>query len=134
DALGVTAQEVLGVIQRNNQLVAAGTVESNTAQFSVRVPGAFETAADVYGIPIKVNGDRVVRLGDVAEIRRTFEDATGRARFNGEKSISLQVSKRIGENIIKTVEGARAIVEAEVAKWPEPVRQAVNVEFSMDES
>src|SRR5690606_32504193 len=36
DALGVTAQEVLGVIQRNNQLVAAGTVESDTAQFSVR--------------------------------------------------------------------------------------------------
>ena len=134
DALGVTAQEVLGVIQRNNQLVAAGTVESDTAQFSVRLPGAFETAADVYDIPIKVNGDRVVRLADVAEIRRTFEDATGRARFNGEKSISLQVSKRIGENIIRTVESARAIVEAEVAQWPEPLRRAVNVEFSMDES
>ena len=134
EALGVTAQEVLTVVQRNNQLVAAGTVESDTAQFSVKVPGAFEDAGDVYDIPVKVNGDRVVRLRDVAEVRRTFEDASGEARFNGEKSISIQVSKRIGENIIETVEAARAIVAEEVAEWPAPLQQAVNVDVSMDES
>ncbi len=98
------------------------------------MPGAFETAADVYDLPVKVSGDRVVRLSDVADIRRTFEDSTGEARYNGRKSISLQVSKRIGENIIETVDAARAIVAAEVAKWPEPLQRAVTVDFSMDES
>lgn len=133
-ALGVTAQDVLDVIQRNNQLVAAGTVESETARFAVKLPGAFESAADVSEIPIKVNGDRVVRIGDVAEIRRTFDDATGEARFNGQKSISLQISKRLGENIIDTAKGVRAIVAAETASWPEPLAQAISVDFSMDES
>ena len=134
EGLGLTAQEALNVVQRNNQLVAAGSVQSDTAQFSVKVPGAFETAADVYDLPIKVSGDRVVRLSEIADIRRTFEDASGEARYNGKKSISLQVSKRIGENIIETVDAVRALVATEVAKWPDPLRRAVNVDFSMDQA
>ena len=134
ESYNVTAQELLGVVDRNNRLVAAGAVESATAAFSVKVPGAFETAADVYKVPVKTNGDRVVTLGDVTEIRRTFEDADGEARYNGRTSVSLQISKRIGENIIETVSSARAIVDAEVAKWPEPLREAVRVDISMDES
>ena len=85
-------------------------------------------------MPVKTNGDRVIRLGDVAEVRRTFEDAAGAARYNGRSSISLQISKRLGENIIETVTSVRAIVDGKVAKWPEPLRQAVNVDISMDES
>ncbi|MEM7744046.1 MAG: efflux RND transporter permease subunit [Pseudomonadota bacterium] len=134
ESYGVTAAELLAIVDRNNQLVAAGTVESETAAFSVSVPGAFEDARDVVELPIKINGDRVVRLRDIAQIRRTFEDREGTARYNGQGSISLQVSKRLGENIIETVAGARAIVAAEIAKWPEPLRQAVQVDFSMDES
>ena len=134
EAYDITAQELLSIVDRNNQLVAAGSVESATAAFSVSVPGAFEDARDVFGLPIKTNGDRIVRLSDLAEIRRTFEDAEGSARYNGQSSISLQVSKRLGENIIETVEGARAIVEREIAKWPAPLQTAVAVDVSMDQS
>jgi multidrug efflux pump len=134
ESYGVTAQDLLSVFDRNNQLIAAGSIESATATFSVTVPGSFETLNDVRNLPVKVNGDRVVNLGDVTEIRRTFEDTEGRARFNGNKSISLQVKKRIGENIIETVEAVRATVRRVVDGWPEPLRQAVNVDFSMDES
>ena len=134
ESYGVTAADLLSVIDRNNRLVAAGAVESATASFSVSVPGSFETAAELFNLPVKVNSDRVVRLGDVTEIRRTFEDAEATARYNGQKSISLQVSKRNGENIILTVEAVRAIVDAEIARWPLPLQQAVTVDFSMDES
>jgi multidrug efflux pump len=134
ESYNVTAQELLAVFERNNQLIAAGSVESATAAFSVTVPGSFERLEDVRDLPVKVNGDRVVRLGEVTEIRRTFEDALGRARFNGEKTIALQVKKRIGENIIETVAAARATVQRVVSGWPEPLQQAVDVNFSMDES
>ncbi len=134
EAYGVTPGELLELVSRNNELVAAGRVESDSARFSVTVPGAFESLGDIYALPVKVRGDRVVRLADLAEIRRTFEDAEGRARFNGEKTIALQVKKRVGENIIETVAAVRATVDREVAGWPEPLRQAVDVDFSMDES
>ncbi|HUF88064.1 MAG TPA: efflux RND transporter permease subunit [Thermohalobaculum sp.] len=134
EAYGLTAAELLDVVSRNNALVAAGQLESETAAFSVTVPGAFESLADIYALPVKVRGDRVVRLGDIAEVRRTFEDAEGRARFNGEKTIALQVKKRTGENIIATVETVRGTIERVTAGWPAPLRQAVAVDFSMDES
>ncbi|MEO0993207.1 MAG: efflux RND transporter permease subunit [Pseudomonadota bacterium] len=134
EAYDITAQSLLETVTRNNQLVAADSIESGSASFQVNVPGAFEEPQDVTGLPVKVSGDRVVRLADLAEIRRTFEDEAGRARFNGERSVSLQVSKRIGENIIATVEEVRAVVEARTATWPEPLQRAVQVDFSMDQS
>ncbi|MEM7236581.1 MAG: efflux RND transporter permease subunit, partial [Pseudomonadota bacterium] len=134
ESYNVTTADLLNIIDRNNILVPAGAVESGTAAFSVTVPGAFEEVRDVFKLPVKVNGDRVVRLADVANIRRTFEDATGSARLNGEKAISLQVSKRIGENIIETVNSVRAVVEEEQAKWPAPLAEAVTLNIAMDES
>jgi multidrug efflux pump len=134
EAYNITAADLLALVSRNNELIAAGQLESESARFSLTVPGSFETLGDIYAIPVKVKGDRVVRLADVAEIRRTFEDAESRARFNGARTIALQVKKRTGENIIETVDAVRARVERAVAGWPPALRQAVSVDFSMDES
>ncbi len=134
ESYDVTAEQLLATVERNNQLVAADSVESGTAAFPVSVPGSFETPEEVMALPVKVSGDRVVRVGDLGEIRRTFEDATGHARFNGERAISLQVTKRLGQNIIATVETVRATVAERVAAWPEPLTAAVDVALSMDQS
>ncbi|MDT8345229.1 MAG: efflux RND transporter permease subunit, partial [Thermohalobaculum sp.] len=134
ESYGVTAADLLSVVDRNNRLVAAGQVETGTAEFVVTLPGSFERPADVGTLPVKVNGDRVVRLDDIGEVRRTFEDATGRARYNGQPTISLQVSKRAGENIIATVNTVRDVVARERAAWPAALQAAVRVDFSMDES
>ena len=57
-------------------------------------------------------------LGDVAEVRRTFKDPEGFARVDGRSALALEVKKRIGRNIIETIEQVRAVVEAERARWP----------------
>ena len=46
ESYGLTAQELLNVVDRNNRLVAADEVRSGTGAFSVAVPGAFETPRD----------------------------------------------------------------------------------------
>lgn len=134
ESYNVTAQELLDVVSRNNRLVAAGAVRTEAGQFSVRLPGNFQTAREIYETPVKVSGDRVVRIADLATIRRTFEDAESVARFDGAPTVALQVSKRNGENIIETVELVKARVATMVQAWPEPLREAVSVAFSLDES
>ncbi len=134
EAYEVTAQDLLAVVASNNALVAAGALDSGAGRFSVRLPGNFQTEADIYRTPIKVSGDRVVTISDIATIRRTFEDAETTARFNGEPTVALQVKKRTGENIIDTVAQVKARVEAVRAAWPAPLRDGVRVDFSMDES
>ncbi|WP_299076258.1 efflux RND transporter permease subunit [uncultured Ruegeria sp.] len=134
EAYNVTAAELISVVQNNNQLIAAGEVETEQGTFSVKIPSSFKTAQDVYELPIKVNGDRVVTLGELAEINYTFEDREGTARFDGAPTVALQVVKRKGFNLIDTVEQVKATIADAQTKWPAELQAAVDVGTSNDQS
>ncbi len=130
ESYGLDLQELLGLVDRNNRLVAAGTLDTGEGRFAIKVPGVFETAADLLALPVKIDGDKVVRIGDVAEVKSTFKDAEGFARIDGRPALALEVSKRIGANIIDTVQQVRDLVEAERVNWP----AHVEVGFQQDKS
>ncbi|MEM6707937.1 MAG: efflux RND transporter permease subunit [Pseudomonadota bacterium] len=111
EAYQLSSEELLNTILRNNRLIPAGSIDTGMGRFSVKLSGVIEEAQDVFDLPVRVNGDTVVTLGDVASIQRTFKDRTNFARVNGKKSISLDVKKRADANVIDTVAAARAIVE-----------------------
>lgn len=134
EAYNVTAGELISVVQNNNQLIAAGEIESEQGSFAVKIPSSFNDQRDVYGLPVKVNGDRVVTLGDLADISLTFEDRVGTARFNGETSVALQVVKRKGFNLIDTAELVKTTVEEARAEWPEALQASIDVGTSNDQS
>ncbi len=134
EAYNVTAGELISVVTRNNQLIAAGEVETPSSAFAVKLPASFTKPADVYSLPVKVNGDRQITLGDLADIRLTFEDPQGTARYNGEPTLAIQVVKRKGFNLIDTVTLVRSLVDSEVAKWPDELRRGVTVSASLDRS
>ncbi|MGA0715309.1 MAG: efflux RND transporter permease subunit [Gemmobacter sp.] len=134
EAYNVTAGELVSVVRNNNQLIAAGEIETENAAFAVKIPSSFSTVADVYALPVKVNGDRVVTLGDIADIRLTFKDRAGTARFNGETTVALQVVKRKGFNIIDTAAEVRRVVAEVEAGWPAALQEAITVTTSLDQS
>ncbi|MGC1496499.1 MAG: efflux RND transporter permease subunit [Sulfitobacter sp.] len=134
EAYNVTAGELINTVQNNNQLIAAGEIESAQGTFAVKIPSSFDEPRDVYALPVKTNGDRVVTLGDLAEINLTFEDRLGTARFNGEKTLALQVVKRKGFNLIDTATAVKEIVAEKSAAWPDGLRAAVTVGTSNDQS
>lgn len=134
EAYNITAAELVNVVTRNNQLIAAGEVETASGAFAVKIPSSFNSPAQVYGLPVKVNGDRAITLGDLAQINLTFEDPTGTARYNGESTVAIQVVKRKGFNLIDTSRLVQDVVAAEVAAWPEPLRRSVSVAASLDQS
>ncbi|MGP6085718.1 efflux RND transporter permease subunit [Antarctobacter jejuensis] len=134
EAYNVTASELIAVVRNNNQLIAAGEVETETGAFAVKIPSSFDEARDVFNLPVKVNGDRVVTLGDLSTINLTFEDRKGTARFNGEQTVALQVVKRKGFNIIDTVAQVREVIDAAQETWPDELRAVLNVGSSNDQS
>ena len=134
EAYNVTAGELIQTVNNNNLLVATGAVETESGAFPVKIPGSFDTPRDVFDLPVKTDGDRVVTLGDLAAINLTFEDREGTARFNGVSTVALQVVKRKGFNIMDTAADVRAEVAAEVATWPAELRQAVDVDVTLDQS
>ncbi|PTW49801.1 efflux RND transporter permease subunit [Rhodovulum kholense] len=134
ESYNVTAQELVNVVTANNQLIAADEVETANGAFAVKIPASFDDPSDVYDLPVKVNGNRVVRLGDLADIRLTFEDRSSTARFNGEPTLALQVVKRKGFNIIDTSRLVREEVDKARADWAPELRQAIVVTTSNDQS
>ncbi|WP_295315507.1 efflux RND transporter permease subunit [Roseobacter sp.] len=134
EAYNVTAGELINTVQNNNQLIAAGEVETAQGTFAVKIPSSFDDPRDVYNLPVKTNGDRVVTLGDLAQINLTFEDRDGTARFNGESSLALQVVKRKGFNLIDTAALVKKMVAEKRETWPEGLQAAVTVGTSNDQS
>jgi multidrug efflux pump len=119
---GLTAAEVVRAVTANNQLVTAGAADFEDGRFQVKAPGLIKTAADVRDIPVRVNGDRIVTVGDLAEVRRTFVDRQGYALFNGRPAIGVEITKRAGANIIETIEAAQKIVSDDAKAWPASIR------------
>ena len=134
EAYNVTAVELVDAVVNNNQLIAAGEVEAETGAFALKIPASFDEPADIYRLPVKVNGDRLITLGDLADIRLTFEDREGTARYNGEPTVAIQAVKRKGENLIQTVSLIKETVAAKVEEWPPELQEAIRIDYSMDQS
>ena len=130
ESYGLDARDIIDAVSRSNRLVAAGSLDTGQGRFAIKVPGLFETAEDILNMPLKVNGDAVVRFRDIGTLRRTFKDSEGFARINGKPALALEVTKRTGENIIETIEQVRAVVENRRQFWPEEVK----VGYSQDKS
>lgn len=127
---GVTGSDLFRVVAANNQLIPAGSVDTGKGRFAVKVPGLVETPEDVLRLPVKVSGTGVVTLSDIADVRRTFQDATTYLRYNGNQAIAIEVTKRIGENIVDTIKRVKQTVAAAKNSIPSNVR----IDYSFDQS
>jgi multidrug efflux pump len=127
---GIDANEFTNFLKRNNTVVAAGELDTGTGRFAINLPGLIEGVDDVLELPVLVSRDASITVGDVAKGRRAFKDADGYARVNGQASLTLEISKRVGENIIQTVETVRAIVEEDQKSWP----PGIQVNYFQDKS
>lgn len=130
ESYGIDFDQLASLVTRNNQLVAAGSLDTGNGRMALKVPGVIETIEDVMSMPVKVDGDTVVTFGDVAMLQRTFKDPTGFARINGEPALVLEVSKRSGANIIETIAQVRQLIEEAKPQLPD----SLEIRYIMDQS
>ena len=94
ESYNVTASDLAQVIARNNQLVPAGNMRSGPGQFAVKVPGVVQRPEDIPALPIKKNGDSLITIGDIGDVRRTFKEPTFITRYNGQPAVALDVTRQ----------------------------------------
>ncbi len=134
EAYDLTAAEMIQVVNSNNQLIAAGEIETPEGTFGVKIPSSFDDTSDVVNLPVMVKDDSVVTIGDIAEVRLAYEDPTGTARFNGKRAVVVQVVKKKGFNQIRTAQAVRDVVAETASQWPKPLRESIRYDFGLDQS
>src|SRR5829696_2578561 len=127
---GLSLDDLVRSFQAGNSLVAAGAIEGGSGRFAVKVPALIENPADILKFPIAASRAASVSLGDVADVHPTFKDPTSITRVNGKPSITIEVSKRAGSNLIESVDATKAAISQLRATWP----GSVDVTFTQDKS
>ena len=129
-AATVSFDDVINCIQRGNNTISAGNIEGNGLRRNIRVIGEIKNPEDLENFVVK-NQDGTVFLGDISKITFKEKEINSYARSNGKNSIVLDVKKRSGKNLIKSVEKIRELVE-KIKKDEFP--SSINVTISNDQS
>jgi multidrug efflux pump len=116
--LGVTPQQIFESVAKQNAVVAGGSVETAADRVNVRVTGAFSGVDAIAAVPVQANG-RVFRLGDIATVKRGYQDPPSFIVREGAKpALGLGVSMQDGANIIALGENLKQAMAAVTAELP----------------
>src|SRR5690606_6240490 len=120
-ALGVSAQEVIGALQRQNLEVPAGRVEQGSREQLVRVLGRITDAEEFANVIVATREGRPIRRGQIARVEDATEEERALAMVNDQRAISLDVAKVSGANTVEVADEVKEMVAALQADLPEGV-------------
>ncbi|EHK58339.1 efflux RND transporter permease subunit [Allomesorhizobium alhagi] len=127
---GLQLEQLIQGIGASNSLVAAGAIEGSEGKYAIKIPALIETPLDVANLPVVTGPNAVVRVRDLASVRSTFKDAETITRLDGKPAIAIEVKKRIGANVVETIEGAKKVADEFVKSMPE----GTEVTYTQDKS
>ena len=138
-ALGLDYSSIVATLRAQNVVQPAGEIETGQERLALRVSGAFETEQDVAAVNLSVGG-RMVRLSDIAEVRRGYSDPPQPMfRVNGQPAIGIAIAMRESGDILalgRNIKETMAEIVADLPVGIEPILvadQAVTVDSAIGE-
>jgi multidrug efflux pump subunit AcrB len=120
ESVGVSFGDISGAIQSENLTISGGNIKNGDFERTLRVDGEFTSPDDLLNIIIKTDQQKIVYLRDVAEIKDTFKDRTSYARSKNLPVITINVTKRSGENLLDAADKIKEIIASTKAnRFPE---------------
>jgi multidrug efflux pump subunit AcrB len=137
--VGVSAQDIVAALQRQNSVTPAGSIDTKGPQVFIRVDGAYDGVQAIADTPIVAAG-RTLKLSDIAEVRRGYEDPpTYLIRHQGEPTVMLAAVMQDGWDGLalgKALEDRTAAIAETLPlgiTLDKVTDQAVNITHAVDE-
>lgn len=108
-AYGLTTLDIENAIRSENAEIPGGRVEGENREFSVRTRGDLATPEEFGAIIVKQEGDKLVRLSDVAEVEVGAADERTAVRWSGKPTVGLGIVK---QSRASTLDVAATMIEA----------------------
>jgi multidrug efflux pump len=108
---GLTTQDVEAAIRRENAEIPGGRVEGREREFSVRTRGELTTAEEFGAVIVAQQGNDVVRLRDIAEVKIGAADERTQVRYNGQSAVGIGIVKQSKASTVDVASDVREALE-----------------------
>jgi len=129
-AYGLSANDVMVALQRQNVELPGGRIESVSKEYTVKVKGEFLNVADFNDLVITYDKGAPVRLRDIGKAEDGMEERRSIVRFNGIPAVGMGVQKQSGTNTVAVVN----LVKQEIAKINKTLPPGMTLNIAIDQS
>ncbi|MDE6521238.1 MAG: efflux RND transporter permease subunit [Muribaculaceae bacterium] len=111
---GITTEDIENAVSSNNVEPGSMTVKDGHYEYSIHVSNLLRTLDDIRDIRIR-KGDRLLCLGDFAEVEASTRQPQGYSLFNGKRAVTIAIIKHSDESM----DAMKKALEATVAEFSE---------------
>jgi multidrug efflux pump len=115
---GISGDDVRAAIQASNANRPKGQVEGEGRRLQIYTQTPGRRAAEYAPMVVAWRNGAAVRLDDVAEVTDGVENTRTLGLFNGQPAVIVLITRQPGANVIKTVDGVRALLPELRAQLP----------------
>ncbi len=117
-AYGVTAKDVNDAVRRENYISAAGTTRGELVRASVDAETDVQDPEKFAEIVVRQEGDKRVRLGDVAEVELASDTYESAAYSSGKETVFIAITEAPGANPLEVAARVKSKVKEIEAQLP----------------
>ncbi|MDP2546051.1 efflux RND transporter permease subunit [Photobacterium damselae subsp. piscicida] len=107
---GLSAEKVFQVLQKQNLVTVAGSIETDSMRIPVIPSSSIRSFNDLKNLQVGVGeNNTVLRLGDIATVKQGYKEPSSMLmRYNGERAIGFGISNVTGGNVVDMGDAVKA--------------------------
>jgi multidrug efflux pump subunit AcrB len=129
-AKGLSASDIVSVLQSSNVIVPAGMARIGKTEYNVMLNSSPSAVREFDQIPVKVVGGAPVLLGEVARVADGFAEQESMVHVNGKRAAYIAILKHADASTLTVVDSVRAMLPLVRATAPKDL----NVKMDFDQS
>lgn len=107
---GFSIEQVAAALGATNLNLPGGTLKVDYSEYLVRTIGEYDKPQAIQNVIVRTDPKgRHVKIGHIARVEDTFEDARTTSFFNGRPGVTLNISKKKKGNTIQIVETIKEV-------------------------
>jgi multidrug efflux pump len=122
---GLNIDDLRTTVNNGNQNAAKGNFDGPSRAFTINANDQLKTTPDYEKLIVAFKNGNPVRLSDVATVAFAPENTKLAAWYNRTPAVILNIQRQPGANVIKVVEGVRALLPSLQASLPPAIDVAI---------